>query len=43
LQMLSARRAVMSSEDDGADRRSTTYWKALLTLCFWHSKLPQSN
>ena len=33
--MLSARRAVMSSEDDGAAGRSTTYWKALLTLCFW--------
>ena len=25
LQLLSARRAVMSSEDDGADGRSTTY------------------
>ena len=31
----SARLATMSSEDDGADGWSTTYWKALLTLCFW--------
>ena len=26
--MLSARRAVMSPEDDGADGRSTTLWKS---------------
>ena len=29
------RSAVMSSEGDGATGRSTTYWKALLTLCYW--------
>ena len=30
--------AVMSSEEDGAAGWGTTYWKALLTLCFWSFK-----
>ena len=35
--------AVMSFEQDGAAGWSTTYQKALLTLCFCTSKLPHSN
>ena len=33
--MLSARRAGMLYEKSWASGWSTTYWKALLTLCFW--------
>ena len=35
-------RAGRRAEVCGAGGWSTTYWKALLTLCFWFSKLPQS-
>jgi len=34
LQLLSARRAVMSSEDDGAAGRSTTLWKGVTDALF---------
>ena len=43
LQLHLLEEAMMYIELYGANGRSTTYLKALLTLCFWTSKLPQSN